>query len=72
MVTQTAQNIPLAQRKTIPQMIRHIHSPTNGGGGGVRAFYIGLTPALLRAFPVHAVVFFAFATVSEWLERNDM
>jgi hypothetical protein len=67
MVTQTAQNIPLSSRKSIPQMISHIHSL-----GGLRAFYSGLTPALLRAFPVHAVVFFTFATVSEWLEKNDM
>lgn len=40
--------------------------------GGLRAFYHGLSPALLRAFPVHAMIFFTYANVTDWLERHHM
>ena len=66
MVAQTAQNVPVGQRRNIRGMARHIYET-----GGVRPFYNGLTPALLRAFPVHAVVFFTFAYVSEMIEKHD-
>lgn len=67
MVAQTAQNIPEQHRRNIREMAAHIYRT----GGGIRPFYNGLTPALLRAFPVHAVVFFTFAYVSEMLEKHD-
>jgi solute carrier family 25 carnitine/acylcarnitine transporter 20/29 len=63
MVAQTALNIPKAERKSIPGMIKHMYN-TNGISG----FYRGLQPALLRAFPVHATVFFTYDCLIRWSE----
>uniref|UniRef100_A0A7S4NQR2 Mitochondrial carrier protein n=2 Tax=Paramoeba aestuarina TaxID=180227 RepID=A0A7S4NQR2_9EUKA len=35
---------------------------------GIRGFFVGLSPALLRGFPTNGLSFLAFETCREWLE----
>ena len=38
---------------------------------GIRALYSGLTPCLLRAFPMHAVILAVFEGLNRWMLGKD-